>query len=56
MLIFNVFFVGYDKPALAEHTRDLFKPIPLSVIAFAATAVRSHLGFLDTVLTTYFVD
>jgi len=38
-IIFTVFFIGGNKLALAEHTRDLFKPIPITTIAFVATSV-----------------
>jgi len=39
-----VFFVGGNKLAIAEHTCNLFKPIPISTIAFCATAVRKSLA------------
>lgn len=39
-LICDDLFVSNNQLALAEHTGPLFKPMPITVIAFMATAVR----------------
>lgn len=38
-IILQEFFSGHEQMAVAEHTKDMFNPIPLPVIAFAATVV-----------------
>jgi hypothetical protein len=39
-VIFEAFFSGTKPAAVVEVTRELYKPIPTSVIALVATAVR----------------